>query len=126
MKGHVALLALLSGVMAVAQDYAIHLSGSSSNTVLVSTNRVTVIKLFWDGRDAGGHFEISARVETGNVVVEEYTEDVIRGIRTEMTKLTRIPTNRIPYVLPLRSTDGMTAIVSRAEQRLPLIDRKVK
>lgn len=112
--------------MTLAQDYAIRLSGSSSNIVLVSTNSVRVIKLFWDGRDAGGHFEISVRVETGNVVVEEYTEDVIRGIRTEMTKLTRIPTNRIPYMLPLRSTNGMTAIVSRAEQRLPLTDRRVK
>jgi len=126
MKKQVVLLALVGGVMTLAQEYAVHLSGSSSNVVLVSTNRASVRKLFWDGRDASGHFEISARVETGNVVVEEHSKDVIRGIRTEVTKLTRIPTNRIPYVLPLRTTDGLTAVVSRAEQRLPLIDRKVK
>lgn len=85
-----------------------------SGTFVVTTNESSVGKLNWSGEPgSGGQYEITAQIVSNSVVLKEVTMACHRGIITDVTAKTIVPTNKVPWTGTISQT---TVTVFRVEQ----------
>jgi hypothetical protein len=112
----------MAALAVIADDIKVkHSGGGLDGTFVVTTNETSCGRLNWDGvpdrtgKMSGGQYEITVQMVNNSVVLKELTLASHKGISSDITAKTTIPTNMIPWTGTVSQT---TVAVFRVEQKM--------